>query len=108
MRVRRSTGEGREVVFVHAALADGSEWDALLDLAPPGVRAVAVDLPDFGYDAPGTTLASLEASFREHLAGRHGVTLVGHSLGAWVVARALAAAAPSVRRAVLIAGLAGL
>lgn len=108
MRIRQDRGAGRPVLFVHAALGDATYWDEVVAVAPPGVRAISVDLPDFGYDAPATTIESLEASFREHV-GSLGVveplTLVGHSFGAWVVARALATPPRSVRRAVLIGGL---
>jgi pimeloyl-ACP methyl ester carboxylesterase len=104
---RIDSGKGRPVIFVHAALLDGTQWSEVVVRAPPGVRAIAIDLPDVAFDAPGTTLASLEAAFDAYLV-RHAiepVTLVGTSLGAWLVARALSRAADRVRRAVLISGL---
>lgn len=101
-------GGGRPVFFLHAALSDGSQWDEILEAAPAGVRAASVDMPDFGYDAPGTTFATLERQLRAYLdenARGEPVTLVGHSLGAWVVARVLASAGERVRRAILIGGV---
>ncbi len=105
MKVRATVGEGRPVVLVHAALQDGSEWDDVMRRAPAGVRAIAIDLPDFGYDAPGTTIASLEQEFRSWLASLgEAVTLVGHSFGGWLVARALHEPVIAVRRAVILGG----
>ncbi|MCZ7687630.1 MAG: alpha/beta hydrolase, partial [Sandaracinaceae bacterium] len=109
--MRRIVGEGRTVLFVHAALSDGSTWDDVLARTPEGVRAVVLDLPEVAYDAPGTTLGSLEESFCAHvgdLAGINSVTLVGHSFGAWVVARALSTLGSRARRAILVGGVASL
>ncbi len=106
LREHRSVGSGRTVVFVHATLLDGSQWDELVSHTPEATRAVAVDLPEIAFDAPGTTLATLEAAFDEFVTRvAPEVTLVGHSLGAWLVARSLSRLGEHVRSAVLVSGL---
>ncbi|HEY8431652.1 MAG TPA: alpha/beta hydrolase [Sandaracinaceae bacterium] len=73
-----------------------------------GLPDVAVDLPDFGYDAPGTTTASFDDRLCELLTSlepAEPIVLVGHSFGAWVAARALARSPVPIARAVLIGGL---
>lgn len=107
VRVCRSVGSGRPVVLVHSALSDGSQWDDLIEHAPAGVRAIAVDLPDFGFDAPGTTLQSLEeglAALVDELGEHEPVTLVGHSFGGWLVGRVLSSRQERIDRALIVAG----
>lgn len=111
MREHTSIGSGREVLFFHAALSNGAQWDDVLARTPPGVRATTYDLPSFGYDAPEAELASIERSLAvllETKSASEPVTVVGHSLGAWLVARALATRGKRVRRALLISGMAAL
>jgi len=79
--------------------------------APAGVSLEAWDLLDHGRaaDAPSATLDDVVADVvgRVEALGRP-VTLVGHSFGSWVAARACAALGERVSRFVSIAGLAGI
>ena len=108
MRERFSRGEGRPIVFVHSGLGDGSQWEDFIALAPSGVCAVVLDLPELAYEAPGTTLIELESQFASYLERRFGeqlVMLVGVSLGGWLVARALSKSRARIERAVIVAGV---
>lgn len=92
-------------IFIHGAPGRAAEWDAVTALAPPTTRCVAVSLPDTETEAPGTGVAELESCIAAGLDAARGtaITLVGHSLGAWLATRF--ATAPGVRRLVLIAGM---
>ncbi len=107
MRERLSRGEGRTVIFIHSALGDGSQWEELFELTPPGVRAIALDVPELAYNAPGATLWDIESELAAYLGQFRDaqVTLVGLSLGGWLVARMLASSPERIARAVIISGV---
>ncbi|MCC6876581.1 MAG: alpha/beta hydrolase [Sandaracinaceae bacterium] len=110
MRLREIVGEGeRDIVFLHGMPGDGSLRDDVVGLAPRGVRCMVVDMPDIGYDAPGTSLDELERAFAGLCARLDRPTsLVGTSGSAWLVARALASGAAAPEKAVLRGGFAQL
>jgi pimeloyl-ACP methyl ester carboxylesterase len=107
MRERLIRGAGRPVVFLHAALSDGAQWEDLFAHVPPGVRTISLDIPAIAYDAQGTTPEMLERGLVEYLArlGGEPVTLVGHSVGGWLVGRVLGQLGARVQRAVIVAGV---
>jgi pimeloyl-ACP methyl ester carboxylesterase len=81
--------DGAIVILIHGTGAWSEIWRETMErLADRGYRAVAVDMPPFGFSerpssgdyttaTQGKRLAALVASFEGH-----GVTLVGHSFGA--------------------------
>jgi pimeloyl-ACP methyl ester carboxylesterase len=84
-------GEGpTAVVFVHGSPSDHRMFDDLVALAPRGCRLVRLDLPDHGAgsDEPDASLEALEDALIGAVEATPGeVTIVGHSLGAWLSAR---------------------
>jgi pimeloyl-ACP methyl ester carboxylesterase len=101
-------GEGsRAVLFLHGTPSDRRVFDDLIALAPPGVRLVLVDLPDHG-EAPDELEARLEpfeaavAAAAEATSGE--LTVVGHSFGAWLAARACDSLPARASRFVALAG----
>lgn len=97
----------RSCLFLHGSPGSSGSWAPLLDLAPAGARCEAWDLLDHGErDAPDATLDDTVADVVERVrAFDRPITLVGHSFGAWVGARALASLGERVERFVPIAGL---
>jgi pimeloyl-ACP methyl ester carboxylesterase len=95
-------GEGPAVAFVHGLTLDRHTWSPVLDALGDSVRSLAIDLPLHG-DSRALTggMAAATRAVAEVLdhAGAHAPVLVGHSLGAAVVA-AVAAIRPA--RAVIL------
>jgi len=96
------------IVLVHGSQSDRRVWGPLLELAPDGANISTFDLPDHGDspDEPTPDPEPLRRALIKHvdgLAADH-VTLVGHSLGAHLIASSASRLAKPVRRAVLIAG----
>ncbi|MFO0694361.1 MAG: alpha/beta hydrolase [Polyangiales bacterium] len=95
-------------VFVHGMPGNAYTWESFFEHAPSGVRCIGWDGPDCGDgpDVPGATLVDYENALMEEVKGAGSdVVLVGHSFGAWLVARVLPRLGGAVRRAVLISGL---
>ncbi|WP_433544979.1 alpha/beta fold hydrolase [Streptomyces sp. CA-294286] len=100
-------GEGpHPVIAVHGWLADRAAYNAVLpDLDLVNFRYAFVDLRGYGEakEVPGTYTTAEGAADLLALADRHGwdrFSLVGHSMGASVAQRVLAAAPQRVRRLV--------
>ena len=113
VRVARA-GSGTPVVLVHGNFASRRWWQLQLQDPPPGLELIAPDLPNFGASDPlpgSLTLdgyahalwATIDALGLDG-ADADGVVLVGHSLGAGVVERAILSAPERVRAAMLIDG----
>lgn len=102
-----STG-GPRLILVHGTPGSASAWtDYLLD-PPPGMEVLAIDRPGFGRSGPQDALPGLSDQAAAVLAlmpadGRP-VVLLGHSLGAPVVARVAADHPQRVAALVLLAG----
>jgi pimeloyl-ACP methyl ester carboxylesterase len=86
--LERGPADGPAALFVHGSGAWSGTWEPTLDaLAARGVRAIAVDLPPFGYsERPPTGDYSRPAQARRLLAAADAVgvdsfVLVGHSFG---------------------------
>lgn len=107
----RRIGEGAShYVFLHGSPSDSSVWEPLAKLAPSDATCWLVDLPDHGraHDASDDAL-ELEndvAGQVRQLADR--VTLVGHSLGAYLAPRLAHQLGERVARMVLLSGFARL
>jgi pimeloyl-ACP methyl ester carboxylesterase len=84
--------DGRRVIFVHGTPGHAREWADFLLACPPGVNCIAVDRPGFGRTLPVQPVSSLaiQADAIAPLAivaGGKRAILVGHSLGAPIVAQ---------------------
>lgn len=83
---------GRRVIFVHGTPGDARGWADFLRACPPGVHCIAVDRPGFGETTPLQPVASLQiqaaaiAPLATVVNGQRAV-LIGHSLGAPIVAQ---------------------
>lgn len=99
---------GRSYVFIHGTPSDRRVWEELASLAPDGVAIVLVDLPDHGEapDDPTASLAPLEQAALEAVEAAPGeVTVVGHSVGAWLVAALSSRMPERARHLVAISGM---
>ncbi len=96
------------IVLVHGSQSDQRVWGPLVGLAPAGTRVCAFDLPDHGSapDEPTPDPEPLRRALVEHIEGLPdaSVTLVGHSLGAHLIASIATRISKPVERAVLISG----
>ena len=103
---------GTRVVLVHGTPGSATGWADYLTAPPAGADVVALDRPGFGASAPNGAVPSLAAQAAAVIAlvpadGRP-VVLLGHSLGAPIVAWAAALlAAEQPERSVSIVMLAG-
>ncbi len=103
-------GERCVVVLVHGFAGSTFSWREVLPrLAAAGYDAIAVDLPGFGYSTRSLPESGEVAALRQLLelspaAGRP-LCLVGHSMGAAVVATLAAEAPARVHVLVLVDGL---
>jgi pimeloyl-ACP methyl ester carboxylesterase len=110
--LRAGNPAGPCVVLVHGTPGSATGWADYLTRPPMGVDVVALDRPGFGSSAPDGAVTSLAAQAAAVIAllptdGRP-VVLLGHSLGAPIVAWAAAQlAAEQPERSVAIVMLAG-
>jgi pimeloyl-ACP methyl ester carboxylesterase len=102
-------GEGEEpLVFVHGYTGGLRDWEEILPLLPPTVRAYAFDLrgagesekPGRGYTIPQYA-ADIERATRE--LGLDTFTLIGHSMGGGVAMQFAVSYPERLRRLVLVA-----
>ena len=103
---------GPRVVLVHGTPGSAMGWADYLTAPPAGVDVIALDRPGFGASAPHGAVPSLAAQAAAVIAlvptDRRPVVLLGHSLGAPIVAWAAARlAAEQPERPVAIVMLAG-
>jgi pimeloyl-ACP methyl ester carboxylesterase len=110
--LRAGNPSGPRVVLVHGTPGSATGWADYLTSPPAGTDVVALDRPGFGDSAPNEAVPSLAAQAAAVIAlvpadGRP-VVLLGHSLGAPIVAWAAAQlAADQPERPVSIVMLAG-
>ena len=100
-----------QYVLLHGSPGNGRSWLPLLAAAPAGVRCHAWDLLDHtaAADAPGADVDDIVHDVARRIRALEGpITIVGHSFGAWVGGRALAALGGKVEHFVAIAGLASI
>jgi pimeloyl-ACP methyl ester carboxylesterase len=102
---------GPPVVLIHGSGAWAGTWYSTLDdLAAAGYRAIALDLPPFGFSErppPASGAYTTEAQAVRVVAlldelDLHGVTLVGHSFGGLATVEAAVRAPARVERLVLV------
>lgn len=84
---------GKLVVFLHGTAGDAEHWTRFLHNVPAGYCHIAIDRPGFGESGPDqavTSLAEQAAAVRALVQAREQgpATLVGHSIGASIAARA--------------------
>lgn len=107
-RVVSQAGDGPPVVLLHGMYDTAETWRAVVrELAVRGRRAVAVDLPGYGWSdrrRPGAVLPQLDAFVDDLLAAQGpGAVVVGNSLGATLALRAATRPALGIARTVAIA-----
>lgn len=110
--LRAGNPAGPRVVLVHGTPGSATGWTDYLTRPPQGVDLVALDRPGFGESGPDSAVTSLAAQAAAVLAllpaDARPVVLLGHSLGAPIVAWAAARlAAEQPGRPVAIVMLAG-
>lgn len=92
-------GEGEPVVFVHGVFLSDLLWAPAIELLPPGLRAIAFDLPGHGHSDAIAGFRSDVASVARLLLGAidglglTGVHLVGNDSGG-AIAQVMAATEP--------------
>lgn len=97
-----------DVVLLHGQPGCGSDWQQVVDLLPPGLRAVALDRP--GYGGSRLPAGGYQANARAVLAdldarGIGRAVLVGHSYGGGVALTIAALAPERVAALVLLASV---
>ena len=99
---------GPRMILVHGTPGTASGWADYLLNPPPGMEVLALDRPGFGHSGPPQAMPSLadQAAAVRALLPNDGrpVVLLGHSLGAPVVARVAAEHPQHVTGLVLLAG----
>ena len=106
----RLTGhsEKKLVVLIHGFGGSSFSWRHSLDaLESEGYRAIAIDLPPFGYSerrADGPDWASLVLRLADEIDPEAELVLIGHSMGARVAAQAAAHAGERASQLVMVAG----
>jgi pimeloyl-ACP methyl ester carboxylesterase len=110
--LRAGNPAGPCVVLVHGTPGSATGWADYLVVPPAGTEVVALDRPGFGASAPDGAVPSLAAQAAAVVAllpaDQRPVVLLGHSLGAPIVAWAAAQlAADQPERSVAIVMLAG-
>ncbi len=110
--LRAGDPSGPRVVLLHGTPGSATAWADYLMAPPPGTELLALDRPGFGASGPDGAVTSLAAQAAALLAlvpsDERPLVLLGHSLGAPIVAWAAALlAAQQPKRAVSIVMLAG-
>ena len=104
-------GSGAPLVFLHGFGADHASWRPLVQLLPPDVPLIGIDLPNHGKSnrLPVASLQELAEAVLQRLdeEGIETVHLLGHSLGGGA-ALAAAAQAPGRVRSLTVLAPAGL
>lgn len=109
MTFQRGKEDGQPVVFVHGTPGAADNWAYFLEAPHPGYQVIAVDRPGFGESTPVNGLPDIADQAKalkpllESLRGQQPI-LVGHSLGAPIVAQAAADFPELVGAIVLVAG----
>lgn len=107
--LRAGDPAGRRIIVVHGTPGAAEGWLDYLTNVPPGFEHIAVDRPGFGESGPDGAIVSLReqaAALVPLLVERDGrwPVLVGHSLGAPIVAQLAADQPQKVGALVLLAG----
>ena len=100
--------DGSDLVLLHGQPGSGSDWQQVLGLLPPELRAVALDRPGYGGSplAAGGYRANARAVLAELDARGIGrAVLVGHSYGGGVALTTAALAPERVTALVLLASV---
>jgi pimeloyl-ACP methyl ester carboxylesterase len=103
----RGSGD-RSYLFVHGSPSDRRVFEELADRAPSDAAVVLLDLPDHGSapDELDAAVEPLEEAVLEAVEAAPGrVTVVGHSLGAWLIASVEERMPERADRFVAISGL---
>ncbi|MGY6655517.1 alpha/beta fold hydrolase [Amycolatopsis sp. TRM77291] len=102
-------GDGHPVVMLHQTPRSADEFRELLPLLAVSHRAIAVDMPGFGYSSPLPAPQTIEVfadgvvAFLDAM-GLEAVTLLGHHTGA-VVALEIAATFPDRVRSLVLSSM---
>lgn len=101
-------GAGRPMVLVHGFLGSTVNFHTVMERLAPHVRAVALDLPGFGYsdrppdiDLSHTATAELLCAALDRL-GIERTTVLGHSMGGLIAMRFAVAHPERVERLILV------
>src|SRR5262249_45525025 len=107
--------DGPPVILIHGTGAWSEIWRGTMhSLAHAGYRAIALDMPPFGYTVPPATADYGDDAQAQRIIGAldalhvDRVTLVGHSFGARPTMQATFLATPRVARLVLVDAALGL
>ena len=107
-RLTEANSDQALVVLVHGFGGSTFSWSDTLDaLESWGVPAIALDLPPFGFserNGRGADWSTLVLSLAEQIAPGSELVLVGHSMGAGVVAAAAAQSQGTVSQLVFVGG----
>jgi pimeloyl-ACP methyl ester carboxylesterase len=101
-------GEGRPIVFVHGLSGSWQNWlEQLPVFSAEGYRAIAMDLPGFGYSPMPAERITISGYARllDRLLGELGVdaaTIVGNSMGGFISAELAITFPQRVERLVLV------
>jgi pimeloyl-ACP methyl ester carboxylesterase len=104
----RIEGEGPARLLVHGLFTSGLTFDRYLERLPPGVQAVALDLPGAGGSEPAPGFEPGWLAFADAVIdvadalGLERFDLVGHSMGGGISLAAAARHPDRVRRLVLV------
>jgi pimeloyl-ACP methyl ester carboxylesterase len=107
--IRSGDPEGPRLIFVHGTPGDAADFAEVMLPSPAAYDSIAIDRPGFGDSQPDGPVTSLDEQaaallpLLEYRRGRWPI-LIGHSLGAAVVARAAATHPARVGGLVLVSG----
>ncbi len=107
-RLTEANGDSPLVVLVHGFGGSAFSWSATLDaLEDWQLDVIAPDLPPFGYSersGSGADWSELVLALAQELAPGRELVLVGHSVGAGVIAASAARSDGQVRQLVFVGG----